>query len=293
MQKGRAGLTAQGREYCRSKGLHIGLELACASCQGSGLQLPPFFQDILQEYKQIMAHRPEAVKDYDQGFMSAEGVLRRLAFVYARGDIHGRIFVVGDDDFFSIAAALTGLPQHVLAVDVDTRVVELINQTAQQRSLNLEARVCDVQQDLPLELQNSFDIFLSDPVETLPGLELFLSRGVSALRGPGSAGYFGLTTLEASRSKWFQLQAMLQKMGFAVTDICRRFNVYPEEDKNFFSFQEDLPIVKHFGTHIDYDWYKSSLHRIEAVQEPQPLIKGERLLEERVYKDEESLATPF
>ncbi len=291
--KGQAGLTAAGLQYCRKHGLTLDLELQCSRCQGTGLELSPFFADILERFKDIIVDRPGAKKEFDQGFMSAQGVLQRLAFVFERGDIHGNIFVVGDDDFFSIAAALTKLPSKIVAVDVDPQVVDLINQTARDLDLSLEGRLYDVQQDLPRELQNSFHMFLTDPVETLSGLELFLSRGVSALQGPGSTGYFGLSTLEASRNKWLNLQGKLQQMGFVVTDIRRKFSVYPEDEKNFIKFQEHLPIVQHLGATIDYDWYKSSLYRIEAVHSPQPLVQGQRNLEEQVYKDHESLATPF
>lgn len=293
LQKGRTGLTRKGMDLCREKGLTGTLELSCSTCQGTGLELPSYFQNILERFRGIIAQRPEADKAYDQGFMDPAGVVRRLAFTYARGDLYGRMFVVGDDDFFSIAAALTGMPEMVLAVDVDQRVVELINRIAQEYSLNLEAQMFDVQEELPRDLQKSFDMFLTDPVETLPGLELFLSRGVMALKGAGSTGYFGLTTLEASRKKWFRIQSMLQDMGFVATDILRKFNVYPEEEKNFFNFQDSFPLVQRFGTRIDYNWYKSSFYRIEAVQDPSPLITGPRQLDTQVYKDEESLATPF
>jgi hypothetical protein len=293
VQAGRAGLTEHGADLCRSQGLAEIGDLCCPRCQSTGLDLPPFLQRILKQYRAIVADRPEADKSFDQGFISAEGVIRRLGFVCERGDIYGSIFVVGDDDFFSVAAALTGLPERVVAVDVDDKVVDLINRAARDHSLRLEGRTYDVQEDLPASWRKGFDMFLTDPVETLPGLELFLSRGVSSLKEPGSAGYFGLTTLEASRAKWFDIQSMLQRMGFVVTDICRKFNVYPEEDKNFFSFQDDFPIVQRFGTRIDFDWYKSSLYRIEAVRDPEPLVQGRRRLDEKVYKDEESLATPF
>ena len=136
-------------------------------------------------------------------------------------------------------------------------------------------------------------MFVTDPVETIPGLKLFLSRGVSTLRGEGCSGYFGITTLEASRRKWYLIQKMIHDMGFTITDIRRKFNVYPGEDKNFFRFQEKLPIVKELGLKIDYDWYKSSLYRIEAIRRPKPLVEGEMIIDEKVYKDEESWATPY
>ncbi len=54
-----------------------------------------------------------------------------------------------------------------------------------------------------------------------------------------------------------------------------------------------MPIVKKLGVEIDYNWYKSTLYRIEAVKEPKPLVEGEMIIDEKVYKDDESWATPY
>ncbi len=188
--------------------------------------------------------------------------------------MNGRIFVVGDDDLFSIAASLTGMPEKVVVVDIDERLINFINRMADEYSLSVEAFVYDVQQAFPDEFKKKFDVFVTDPVETIPGLKLFLSRGVSTLKGVGGAGYFGITTLEASRKKWYEIQRMIHDMGFVITDLMRRFNVYPEDEKNFFRFQEKLPIVKHLQVKVDYNWYNSTLFRIEAVKEPSPLVEG-------------------
>jgi len=150
-----------------------------------------------------------------------------------------------------------------------------------------------VQQAFPAELRRKFDVFVTDPVETIPGLRLFLSRGVSTLKGRGCSGYFGITTLEASRRKWYEIQKMILDMGFIITDIKRHFNVYPEEEKNFFRFQDKLPIVRKLGAKIDFNWYNSSLYRIEAVSDPKPIVEGEMRIDEKVYKDDESWATPY
>jgi hypothetical protein len=150
-----------------------------------------------------------------------------------------------------------------------------------------------VQQAFPEDLKRKFDVFVTDPVETIPGLKLFLSRGVSTLRGVGCSGYFGITTLEASRRKWYEIQRMIMDMGFVITDLKRHFNVYPQEEKNFFRFQEKLPIVEKLGYNVDWDWYNSTLFRIEAVKEPKPIVEGEMIIDEKVYKDDESWASPF
>ncbi len=289
----KVSLTDEGKEYCGKRRLKYFGDVSCDCCDYTGYSISDEFAEILKTYSEIAEERPEAIEKYDQGFISREGVLRRLEFLYERGDANGSIFVVGDDDLFSIAAALTDMPERVVAIDVDERLVDFINKIADRYSLRVEAVVYDVQRAFPDEYRRKFDVFVTDPVETIPGLKLFLSRGVSTLRGVGCSGYFGITTLEASRRKWYEIQKMIHDMGFIITDIRRKFSVYPGEEKNFFRFQEKLPIVKELGVEIDYDWYKSSLYRIEAVMDPKPLVEGEMIIDEKVYKDEESWATPY
>lgn len=290
--QGKASLTPQGEQT--AEGLRPAEGVRCPHCAGTGYRLAPFHQEVLKRYRALIRHRPPATEAYDQGYIDPEGVMRRLAFIHERGDLNGTwLFIVGDDDLLSLAAALTGLPKHITVVDIDQRIVDFINQTARAQGLPIEAAVYDVQQAFPAHWQGHYDLFITDPVETLPGLELFLSRGVSTLKGPGSAGYFGLTTLEASRKKWLAIQEMIHRMGFVITDIRRRFNVYPDEgETNFFRYQEKLPIVQKLGLQVDYNWYTSALYRIEAVKTPRPVITGPRIIDEQVYKDEESWATP-
>ena len=287
-------LTEKGREMCESLGMRRVGRIACECCGQTGYGIGEFFGEVMKEYAEIAKDRPEAIEKYDQGFISVDGVIRRVEFVYERGDLLGTdIFVVGDDDLFSLASALTGMPRRVFVVDIDERLVNFINRKADEYGLPVEAMVYDVQQAFPDELKRKFDVFVTDPVETIPGIKLFLSRGVSTLKGIGCSGYFGLTTLEASRRKWFEIQMMIHEMGFVITDVRRKFNVYPQEEKNFFRFQEKLPIVKKLGVKVDYNWYKSSLYRIEAVKDPKPLVEGEMIIDEKVYKDDESWATPY
>lgn len=292
-RNGRVALTEKGKEIAERERLNYCGEFFCECCEGTGLKISPFFQKVLEKYSEIAKDRPETVEIYDQGFISLEGIVRRVEFIYERGDLNGRIFVVGDDDLFSIAASLTGIPEKVFVVDIDERLVKFINRVAEEHSLNVEAIIYDVQRAFPEELRKKFDVFVTDPVETIPGLKLFLSRGVSTLKGVGCSGYFGITTLEASRKKWFEIERMILDMGFVITDLKRSFSIYPNEDKNFFRFQEKLPIVKHLNVPSDFNWYSSTLFRIEAVREPTPLVEGEMIIDEAVYKDDESWATPY
>ncbi|RUM34479.1 MAG: putative methyltransferase [Archaeoglobus sp.] len=300
LQKEGIAIFEEGKVRLSEKGLKLKKELKlfsssvrCSCCDGTGYVLAEEFKEAFNEYKKIAKNRPEAIAVYDQGFISVEGVMRRVEFIYERGDLPSKIFVVGDDDLFSIASSLTGMPKKVTVVEIDERLVNFINKVAGEYGLPVEAVVYDVQQAFPDELRGKYEVFVTDPVETIPGLKLFLSRGVSTLKGIGCSGYFGLTTLEASRKKWYEIQRMLSEMGFVITDMLRKFNVYPEEEKNFFRFQQKLPVVEKLKTEIDWNWYRSTFYRIEAVKDPKPLVKGEMVIDENVYKDDESWATPY
>ncbi len=292
VENGIIKLTDKGLSICEELGMKKFEDFRCEECDGTGYVIT--FKEAFEEYSKIAKDRPEAIEVYDQGFISLDGVIRRVQFLFERGDLlKTEIFVVGDDDLFSLASSLTGFPKRVFVVDIDERLIDFINKKADEYGLPVEAMVYDVQQAFPEDLRRRFDVFVTDPVETIPGIKLFLSRGVSTLRGLGCSGYFGLTTLEASRRKWYEIQRMIHDMGFVITDIRRRFNVYPMDEKNFFRFQEKLPIVKKLGAKVDYNWYTSCLYRIEAVREPKPLVEGEMIIDEKVYKDDESWATPY
>ncbi len=292
LENGKVRLSEKGKELREELGL-FSSNVRCSCCDGTGYVIAEEFREAFREYKKIAENRPEAIEVYDQGFISVEGVMRRVEFLYERGDLASSIFIVGDDDLFSLASSLTGLPKKVTVVEIDERLVNFINDTAKEYGLPVEAKVYDVQQAFPDELRKKYDVFVTDPVETIPGLKLFLSRGVSTLRGVGCSGYFGLTTLEASRKKWYEIQQMIHDMGFVITDMIRKFSVYPEEEKNFFRFQEKLPVVEKLNAEIDWNWYSSTLYRIEAIKEPRPIVEGEMVIDEKVYKDEESWATPY
>lgn len=290
-KEGKVYLSENARD--KIEGLDLIEEQWC-SCCSTGYRISGSLRQVQQKFEEIASERPKAIEEYDQGFISPEDIMRRIAFMYERGDLlDSKIFVVGDDDLFSIAVALTGLPQKVWVGEIDERLVSFINKVAAEYGLPVEANEFDIQYPLSSELKGRFDIFVTDPVETLPGLTLFLSRGVSALKGKGCSGYFGLTTLEASRKKWFEIEKCLHDMGFVITDLRRKFSVYPQTGNNFFRYQEKLPIIRKIGSEVDYDWYKSTFCRVEAVEDPKPVVEDKMILDDEVYRDDESWATPY
>jgi hypothetical protein len=82
----------------------------------------------------------------------------------------------------SIAAGLLRVEKGLTVVDIDGRLLEVITAISKEEDLSIECVLHDLREPLPERLRGAFDTFLTDPPYTIPGLELFLSRGIQALR---------------------------------------------------------------------------------------------------------------
>ncbi|MDN5348302.1 MAG: N4-bis(aminopropyl)spermidine synthase [Clostridia bacterium] len=266
---GRIRLTEEGRALCQQQGLRPRQDTACPACGGRGLELKGIFGRALEEFREIARERPPALADFDQGHVDAASAVARAALIYARGDLENEdILILGDDDLTSIALALTGTESRITVLEADGRLVDFINRAAEKNGWkNLRARRYDVRDPLPGELRRKFGVFLIDPVETMPGITLFLYRCALGLRGKGAAGYIGLTHLEASREKWHAIQKLLLEMNFVITEIIHDFNEYELASEEF---------IEKFGAARprwgklcppEVNWFTSNLVRVEAVEE--------------------------
>ena len=290
---GKLYLTSKGEEERDRLNLKV-YNTRCDRCEGRGIVKDPF--GVLDEYKKITSNRPRPTAEYDQGYIKEEDVMRRIAFIYERGDLeNSEIIVIGDDDLISLGMGLTELPKKIEVLEIDDRLIEYINRIAQEYGFSIHARRFDVREDLPEDLFKKFDVFITDPVETIEGITLFLSRAAGGLKGKGSAGYFGLTHLEASLTKWREIEKRLLEMNFVITDMLRDFNVYPMKD-NLEIAEKDYLIYRRIyeltgSERIDADFYRSTLIRIEAIDEVRPIVSGKVELKDEIYVDDESLVT--
>jgi len=283
----RIRLTDPGRKLVQELGIAPALEFRCGRCRGRGLELGPVAK-IADRFKEIARSRPEAIQTYDQGYVTEESTLYRVAFMWARGDLAGKeLLVLGDDDLVSLACALTGIPRRVVMLDIDERIVQFVRDVARAEGLEVEALQHDLREPLPEELLSAFDTFFCDPTESLRGFLAFAGRGISALRGPGSAGYMGLTRREASLSKWRAIQKELISSGAAITDIRDDFHDYVNwpyiETMRAWGH---LPVKRVPGR--DEPWYRSALIRIELVEPPK--VENVRL-EGDIFTDPEAATT--
>lgn len=257
----------------------------CFHCKGRGVSLEEW-NDLLEAYREATAGRPEPLLEYDQGYLSEDSTIARVAFADMKGDLRGRrIIVLGDDDLLSIALGLSGLPEEIMVLEIDERLVEFIEKVSKDRGLKVTVKKHDLRCPLPSTLLANFDTFFTDPVETLQGWEIFMARGIASLKGVGCAGYFGLTTAESSLKKWREMERKLvDTFGVVITDILPDFSSYENWEYLLDSIRRDLPPLNRKPQVL---WYKSSLFRIE-------LVEGYKSFNEEgkgdLYIDNESIA---
>lgn len=285
-EKGREGLfpTPACLEAAAEKGIHAPGCHVCPRCEGKTV-VEEAFSGALDLFRAAHRRRPPALQVFDQAFVTPRTTFARVALADARGDVRGKdILVLGDDDLVGLALAFTGLPKSVTVLEIDERIVAFEDEESSKLAPGiLTARRQDLRKPLPQELVSAFDAFFCDPPETVAAFDAFIGRGTLSLKGPGRAGYFGLTSSESSFSKWKVLQEGLLSKGFVVTDLIRRFNEYVNWD-----YTEDMkawemaPVKKPPRS----NWYRSAMFRVELVERHD--IPNEDLTDCEIYNDRES-----
>ncbi|MDF2955853.1 MAG: Aminopropyltransferase BpsA [Candidatus Alkanophagales archaeon MCA70_species_2] len=278
-------------ELARPEERMFSAETRCECCKGTGTSIKSF-ESVYKKYCELVKGRPLPVVgsgykyEYDQGIIFEDDVIRRVAFMHARGDLNdSEIIVVGDDDLMSVAIAATGLAKRILVLEIDERLVNFINKVATAENFPLEAEEYDVRERLPTGMRGGFDVFVTDPLETVVGFELFLSRCAEALK-PYGAGFFGLTRVELPLARWQLFEKFLLDMNFVITDILKDFSSYAHGIENPLEGIKDI-LSTYDKKHLEFfekmklepeimrvkpkePWYKSSFFRVELVGEVRP-----------------------
>lgn len=249
------------------------------------------FSQLLKRTKVLCRERPKINEELQQAYPNLDDIITRVRLLYENCELQNTdILVIGDDASQSISLALTNLPKRVICLEIDQRIVDFVNKIASKEKLNLKAIKYDVRN--VLQLNEKFDVFITDPIETLVALKLFLSRGVEKLSKEGSV-YVTISKQEVSFKKFLVVQKMLHDMGFVITDILRDLFVYPEKENLINSLSnpyKDSGVFKMVKTAIpDVDYYSAHLIRAEAIGNPIPLVKGPVKIGKEFYEDSENI----
>ncbi len=282
-------LTQSGKELVENYGIGERKDYTCSHCGGKTVELDAF-SDLLEQFKEITRDRPEPAHQFDQAYVTPETTVARIALMHTRGDLENKeVFVLGDDDLTSVALMLSGLPKRIAVLDIDERLVRFIEKVADEIGYsNIEMFTFDLRKPLPDYALHKFDTFITDPPETVHAIRSFVGRGIATLKGPGCAGYFGITRRESSLDKWREIQrVLLNEFNVVITDIIRNFNEYvnwgyAEETRAW----QLIPIK----TLPKHNWYKSYMFRIQTLEGSRG-FEDEITVGKELYDDEESSTT--
>ena len=185
--------------------------------------------------RQYFNARPQVDVTIDQSKATPATSLNRAVLCLRNHALIGKkILCVGDDDLVSVSlgfllkklyANIQDCRTQIQVVDIDGRFLEFIGEIARAEELPVVTHSIDLRQPLPSKLQQQFDCYFTDPPYTIPGLNLFLSRGISALKPKVGLPVF-LSFAHKSPDFTLQIHQELQRMGLATTQVIPRFNEY-------------------------------------------------------------------
>ncbi|MFW9896568.1 MAG: adenosylmethionine decarboxylase [Candidatus Thorarchaeota archaeon] len=146
-------------------------------------ELPDEFS-YLNNIRTVLDNRPTPEFALDQSHADFSTVIKKTLYLLKKGDIEGRqIIFLGDDDFISLAIALTKLAKKITVLDIDNRVLDFLSKSAEELSItNFNVISHDLRESCPDDIVNKYDVVVMDPPYTNEGLRLFLKRASQVLK---------------------------------------------------------------------------------------------------------------
>jgi predicted methyltransferase len=221
-RKGGAVLTEAGKEFVEGV---LGMVAENRKTEGSRA-IAPEHEPILEKLQEYSSRRPSADPKLDQAHATPETALHRALYMLEGGSLAGRnALFLGDDDLTSIAAGLLNVAKGITVVDIDGRLLETIGGISEEEDLCIVCVLQDLREPLQEKLRGAFDTFLTDPPYTTPGLELFLSRGIQALRWRKTSTAY-LAYPDKPPLEMLEVHGAINWMGLFVDELIPRFNLY-------------------------------------------------------------------
>jgi predicted methyltransferase len=191
--------------------------------------------EVKEALKEIFIMRPQANVAIDQTKCTIDTAVKRGILALINSVLIGKkTLCLGDDDMISIAIGfllkklysnMKYYKTSISVLDIDQRVLTYIERIAEEESLPIECELIDFRSPIPEKFNNSYDCFFTDPPYTLSGMNLFISRGVEALKGESGIPVF-LSYAHKSPDFDLTMQRCFVDMGLMVSEILTRFNSY-------------------------------------------------------------------
>lgn len=195
-------------------------------------RMPDRLRPALALMEEHLATAPPPVDvTLDQAPCTAEAAVRRALAMFEAGAAEGRrIAVLGDDDSMSVAlpavaGAFGASPREIVVFELDSARCEQLEAAARRNGAPVEIVRHDLRDPLPPNHRGRFDLFETDPPYTLDGMELFVARGLEAMRPEiGLPGFLSYADLAATDQ--LALVRRLAALGLAPMRVRPSFNRY-------------------------------------------------------------------
>lgn len=220
-------MTEKGIEFVERKlGITFTEKLLCNECSATGLSLPSFAQKLIDKQAEFSNRRPVPRTEIDQAFGKPITAIRRALLMLENGDLEGRnVLLLGDDDLTSLAIAQLKTSAKITVLDIDNRLLELIQEIAKENNFLINCFKLDLQKELPTNILEKFDVVFTDPPYTVTGLELFLSRAIEILKKESGKKIY-LAYAHRPPVHQLKVQRIINELGLAITQLIPGFNLY-------------------------------------------------------------------
>lgn len=256
-------LTEKGRREAKKKGI-IPLEMP-----KKGKIAIKENETLLKKFKRKRKAINGETK-YDQLQITPESVIDKVEVLREKKDLKGKkIICMGDDDLVGIALALTGLPEEVAVLDIDKSILDYEKKILKETKVKFKLILHSLVDPLPKEIKGKYDVFITEPPDTVSGNTLFFSRGVESLKEKG-VGYLGISQNTLKREEIAQIERNILDMDMVITDIFDKFSLYDtcgDEFNWIFGLPQEISLP-------EKAWFNSNLVRAKALKKPKPFFKG-------------------
>lgn len=240
--------------------------------------------EVKEALNEIFINRPQADVTIDQSKCTVDTAIKRAVLCLRNSALIGkRILCIGDDDLVSIALGfllkklfsnIRYSKTKICVMDIDNRILDYISSIAKKEELPINCEYVDLRSPLSESFKGQFDCFFTDPPYTLQGMNLFLSRGLEALKNESGLNIF-LSYAHKSPEFELNMQKYFVDMGLMVSEILTAFNDY-----------DGAEIIGNIGQMIILKTTTSSKSLIENCYK-EPIYTGELKVTVRFYKCKE------
>ncbi|MDO8592038.1 MAG: bis-aminopropyl spermidine synthase family protein [bacterium] len=191
------------------------------------LELYESMISLLDNYRD---DRPEPNRHYDQFTATLDTSVRRALRMRQEGDLRGRdVLFLGDNDLTSVTTALLREANSVTVLEIDERIIALINKISEDNGLSINIVQRDLRETLLKEHKAKYDVVFTDPPYTESGIGLFVNQGIKSLRPKLSSRiYVCYGNSIRARERELRIQNLFIGKGLLMHSVLFQFNKYYE-----------------------------------------------------------------